>query len=248
MARVGRVPVRLADSSSSLSLPQVSAEGKGDVVTFGTTHLADHRELEGGAGSKWATLLHGILEHLVRLRTGLLAIKKAMAELEAAGMWPGVPVELWEGRENTGYKEKCYLRLSFPKGALGGGRRKLYIGRDKEKIRVAREKAARRRQWEGLEKERVRLERFLRMTRSGLEREAGSVQRYQIPDDLGLELAGQEASAGPNELPVESSPEWIRTRRREVKYELDGEPEYTEMVRHEPEFKSGEVDREKDRD
>lgn len=191
-------------------------------MTFGTTTFDDHHELEALSGPNWTELLMGITELLYNLEAALAAIKRQQTELRAAGMWPGVPIEIWEDRDNTGHGEKRYLRLSFPKGALSGGRRKLYIGCKPEKITAARQKAARRRQWEALQEERVKLERFLRMTRSSLDRVAGQVSSYRIPDDLGLELPDREASAGPSELPElprESSPEWVRIRPR-VEYDL----------------------------
>lgn len=160
-------------------------------MTFGTTHIDDLDQLGPDAGPKsegWAEMLTGIMEQIVRLRRGLLAIQCEQAELEAAGMFPAIPTEIWEDRGNTTHGQKKYLRLGFPGGALGGGKRKLYIGSKKAKITKARQMAARRREWEALEKERVRLERFLRMTRGSLEREAGSVRRYEIAEELGLEM------------------------------------------------------------
>lgn len=191
-------------------------------MTFGTTYVEDLRELQEAFGPKWAEPLAGIRDGLLGLEAALLAIKKSMAELEAAGMWPGVPLEVWEDRDNTSHGEKRYLRLKFKKGAWPDGRRGLYIGCKPDKITAARQKAARRRRWEALEAERERLDRFLRMTRSSIGGVAGQVQRYRIPDDLGLELDVAEASAGPKPLPPESSPEWIRTRPV-VRYDVEGE-------------------------
>lgn len=179
----------------------------------------------------WTDLLGQMLTDLARLEVGLVVIRQEMAELEAAGMFPAVPTELWETRTNTQHGEARYLRLGFSTGALPGGRRKLYIGCDLKKITRARQMASRRLRWEALEAERVKLERFLRMTRSVLEREAGSVSRYEIPEELGLELgpvaAGGDVSAGPKELPPESAPEWIRTRPQ-MEWNLDVKGEVVE--------------------
>lgn len=163
-------------------------------MTFGDTTCDDRVELEAQAGPKsavlreWADLLERILTDVARLEAGLVVIKLAMADLEAAGIFPAVPTESWETRGNTTHGQARYLRMLFRKGALPGGKRKLYIGSNPRKIEKAKQMASRRVRWEALEAERVRLERFLRMTRSALDREARSVQRYEIPEELGVEM------------------------------------------------------------
>jgi len=177
-------------------------------MTFETTQRDDHHELVDQVDpGPWMDLLLQILEHAVRLVEAQTAIKQAMEELEAAGIYPAVPTPFWD-RDPNG--QPRYMKLSFPRGALDNGR-KIYIGCRESKITEAKQKIARTQRFEALGEERTRLERFLRMTRADLDRVARQVGSYRVPDDLGLDLAGGQASAGPKE--------WIRTRPR-VGYEL----------------------------
>lgn len=177
---------------------------------FGDTHPGDRVELGDQAGPKspvlreWADKLTGILADLARLEAGLVVIRESMAELEAAGMYPGVPTESWETRTNTTHGEARYLRMLFSIGVLPNGKRKLYVGADPARQRTAKLKASRRLRWERLEAERVRLERFLRMTRSSIGGVAGSVRRYRIPEELGIETGPLPAAGVPKveDLPL----------------------------------------------
>jgi hypothetical protein len=186
------------------------ASGREGIMTFETTHRGDHHELqERSDPSQWTDLLLDIERQLYHLETLLMLIEREQTALREEGIYPAVPTLFWDNDPNG---QPRYCKLSFPVGALPGGQRKQYVGCKERKIQEAKQQIARTRRHEALEEERTRLERFLRMTRSGLDRVAGSVAGYRVPDDLGLDLDVVEASAGPNPLPRESAPEWIRTR------------------------------------
>jgi hypothetical protein len=173
---------------------------------------------QGGAVTKWADLLMGIMEDLARLESGLVAIKLEQARLEERGMYPAVPSESWESR-NGG--EARYLRMVFPMGSLENGGRKLYVGADPARIRAAQDKATRRLRWERLEVERGRLERMLRSLRLDLERDAQRAGGYVIPQALGLDLGTGAAPPGGDSVTKEPG-EWLRVRPQ-VEYNVRDE-------------------------
>lgn len=172
---------------------------------------------------QWAEILAGIMEELFRLEAGLVAMKRECLRLEADGMYPGVPTgDVWEPRANSTHGEKRYLRLTFPAGTLPGGRRKLYVGCNSERIAEARKLAGNRCRWEELEGEIRGLERYLRMTCGDLQRVAGSVKRYELPEGLPL-LVARELGTDDQLLSVDPVPkeEWVLTGPLEVEYNLD---------------------------
>lgn len=120
-----------------------------------------------------ADTLHRIDKQLAAARGKLADIKERMNELAEAGMYPAVPSESWEEKSNT---DNLYLYMRFPKnyngsGHMGpGGRRRLYIGRDREKVYTARMKAARRKRWEQLKQKRDHLQRWINDRQTTLRR------------------------------------------------------------------------------
>jgi len=194
-------------------------------MTFETTHGDDHRELPDRSDLKWTDLLLDIEQHLFNLERLLTVIQGEQAHLREEGVWAAEPTLFWDNDPNG---QPRYAKLSFPVGALPGGRRKVYVGCKPRKIQAAKAKIARTRRHEALEHERKRLERFLRMTRADLERVARGVAGYRVPDDLGLELDDVEGPAGPKtvgdvvKLVVEQG-EWLRTRPK-VEYEAAADP------------------------
>jgi hypothetical protein len=201
-------------------------------MTFETRPRGDPHELADRSDPiEWTEILLDIERQLYHLENLLTLIISEQVALNTAGVYPAVPTLFWDNDPNG---QPRYAKLSFPVDALPSGQRKLYIGCKESKITEAKQKIARTRRFEALKEERVRLERFLRMTRADLDRVARQVAGYRVPDDLGLDLAGEEASAGPKtvgdvaKLVVEQG-EWLRVRPK---------VEYTEMQRHEPEFKS----------
>ena len=138
------------------------------------TILDDHSQ----AVPKWADILSKIMEDLRRLEAGLEDMKLDCVRLEAAGMWPAVPTEMWEERNGS---EARYLRLYFPRGTLGV-REKTYIGCKPSAIADARRKMANRIRWEGLDGEICDLERVLRGVEAALDRQRMVVSMRPLPD------------------------------------------------------------------
>jgi hypothetical protein len=194
-------------------------------MTFETRPRGDPHELADRSDpNQWTDLLLDIERQLYHLEHLLTVIINEQVALCTEGVYPAEPTLFWDNDPNG---QPRYAKLSFPKGALDNGQRKIYIGCKPEKITAAKAKIARTQRHEALGEERTRLERFLRMTRASLDRVADSVAGYRVPDDLGLDLAGQEASAGPKtvgdvvKLVVERG-EWLRTRPK-VEYEAGDE-------------------------
>jgi hypothetical protein len=194
-------------------------------MTFETTPRGDPHELADRSDpNQWTDLLLDIERQLYHLEHLLAVIINEQVALCTEGVYPAEPTLFWDNDPNG---QPRYCKLSFPRGALPNGQRKLYIGCKPEKIAAAKQQIARTQRHEALGEERVRLERFLRMTRASLDRVADSVAGYRVPDDLGLELHVVEGPAGPKtvgdvvKLAVEQG-EWLRTRPK-VKYEAGDE-------------------------
>jgi len=158
---------------------------------------------------EWTEILLGIEQHLFNLERLLTVIINEQVALCTEGIYPAVPTLFWDSDPNG---QPRYAKLSFPRGALDNGQRKIYIGCKERKIQAAKRKIARTRRHEALKEERTRLLRFLRMARADLGRVARQVAGYRVPDDLGLELAGDVGAPGPKE--------WIRTGPPRVEYDV----------------------------
>jgi hypothetical protein len=187
-------------------------------MTFETTPRGDPHELHERSDLNvdqemdlWTGLLLDIEQQLYHLEALLSIIIGEQTALRAAGIYPAEPTLFWD-KDPQG--QARYAKLSFPRGALPNGQRKQYIGCKRAKIAEAKQKIARTRRHEALGKERTRLERFLRMTRAGLDRVAGSVAGYRVPDDLGLEPDVVVRGSGPKE--------WVRARPK-VAYSVEEE-------------------------
>ena len=86
-------------------------------------------------------------------------IRTAMAKLEQAGMYPGLPTERW--------KDGRYLYLFFRAGADSFGlqldaKGRLYIGADPAKIEAARRRVWNRERWEALYRAALYLDSWMR--------------------------------------------------------------------------------------
>lgn len=171
---------------------------------------------------KWAALLMGIMEGVVRLEAGLVSMKQECLRLEADGMWPAVPSESWEMRNRSTHGEARYLRLVFGRDKPAGYPRKVYVGCDRDKIAEARKKTVNRRWWEELDKEITCLERFLQMMRGDLQRVASSVERRRLPEGTPLLIVRDlvTPAAGAGAAPV-TKEEWVLTGAPQVEYNPD---------------------------
>lgn len=146
--------------------------------------------------------LSTIREQLLKADEHLAAIRQAMAALKAAGMYPAVPLR--EGWETRGDVE--YMWYYFSMGHNGrdyqgpGGKRKVYVGRDPQKIAAARQMAQNRRRWEELQQTASGLDGWLKSRHRELGRLAVDTRRWPRADleTLGLDLAAGGPSNSPN--------------------------------------------------
>lgn len=126
----------------------------------------------------------------------LAVIRHAMASLEAAGMYPGLPTERW--------KDARYLYLYFPNGAANDlkldAKQRLYIGADPQRIEEARRRVGNRRRWEDLNSVARWLDQWLKEKGTDIEQMASRAKRWPRAKEelLGLDLSGAAAPAGPN--------------------------------------------------
>jgi hypothetical protein len=120
------------------------------------------------------TELHAQIQREMRAAARhLAAIRAEMANIEAAGMYDGIPTESWQSRNDS---EPRYLYMYFRacrdgRGYEGpDGKRKKYVGVDPARQAEARRLADNRRRWEHLDDVANRLEKWLNKRRWDLDR------------------------------------------------------------------------------
>jgi len=91
-------------------------------------------------------LIARIEEGLARAYARKAKLEEEIAHLQREGIFNPIPTTSWETREGKGR----YLRLVFPTGP-DGGRRRVYVGADPQKVQGALDKIARSRRHEQLQ-------------------------------------------------------------------------------------------------
>lgn len=114
--------------------------------------------------------LEAINESLARAQAYQLAIRQAMARIKKAGMYPAVPTERWQSKDD----EAQGLHMVFPRNADGtyqgpNGERQVYVGTAPEQQAEARRLVENRRRWEQLQWALDDLERWLDLRQSELQ-------------------------------------------------------------------------------
>lgn len=145
---------------------------------------------------------HADLEAINAGLAGALAhradLAQVLATLEAAGMYPASPSEQWQDRNGSGQYLYMLFRLG-PDGQYQGpdGKRKVYIGKDPERIAEARRLAENRRRWEVVNRAARDLDGWLYLRGSELQSLAGRCQR-RTALDLGPMAPAAVANGSPN--------------------------------------------------
>jgi hypothetical protein len=137
-------------------------------------------------------------DNLAAAREHLGSIELAMDSLAAAGMYPAVPTEQVQARNGRGQ----YLYMLFRRNEDGsyqgpGGRRKVYIGCDAERIAEARRLAENRKKYEVLLRMARDLEEWLEVHHDQVGELSIRCERWPWIDLLGLHPA-EPPSNGPN--------------------------------------------------
>jgi DNA repair exonuclease SbcCD ATPase subunit len=149
-----------------------------------------------------------IQEGIKAAEAHLETLNQAMTRLEDAGMYPAVPTEQWQSRNDS---PPIYLYMIFRfdhrRGGYAGpaGKRKVYVGNKEERIAEARRLAKNRRLWEQLRRTASQLKTWLSSTERDIEnlrRQAGNWPHLDagLWEQLELGQPGQLISppGGPN--------------------------------------------------
>lgn len=145
-----------------------------------------------------ADLVEAINDRLAEALAHRVELGQALAQLEAAGMWPAVPSEQWQDRNSAGQYFYLLFRLGPDRAYQGpDGKRKVDIGRDPGKIAEARRLAENRRRWEVANRAARDLDGWLAENRRQLVALAGRCERWPALD-LGPVAPAILAGQGPN--------------------------------------------------
>jgi len=131
--------------------------------------------------------LHAIHTNLAQASQHLAKLRQVLADLEQAGMYPGLPAEQWQSR-NGGEKDYLYMvfRLAEDGKSYEGpeGKRKVYVGNKAEAIVEARRLAANRQYWSELNTLARSLERWLILRQRETQNLAGETNRWPRVKEL----------------------------------------------------------------
>lgn len=111
-------------------------------------------------------------------------LAQALAEIEAAGMYPSEPSEQWQDRGGSGQYLYMLFRLAPDGQTYQGpdGKRKVYVGADPARIAEARRLAANRGRWGQARQAARALDQWIELRQSELHSLAARCDRWPTAD------------------------------------------------------------------